>query len=268
MTLSSAIIYRNTKYDDNNANRESRTTLTKSQLGAQGGDSHSISRNVRICVLEKEKPQIISSMEFQLIVTEYRDLGVIVDSSLSFDKHITATANRGHRMVGLFRHTFRSLSQRNFKILVKTFIRPLVEYCSSIWSPHLQKHIDAIEKVQLASLHLCKGIHNQNLDYNAKLKILYLPTLVERRRRGDIIESFKVIRGFYNLDCESLYSFVGHKHATRQNSPWTLERFTTDDVTWLCRRVIPDWNRLPSSVISAQTVNAFKNLIDVIFHFN
>ena len=40
----------------------------------------------------------------------------------------------------------------------------------------------------------------QATTYNARLQELNLPTLTERRHRSDMIETFKIIRGFNKVD--------------------------------------------------------------------
>ena len=54
----------------------------------------------------------------------------------------------------------------------------------------------SIEKVQRKFTRLVNDIGT--LSYGARLKSLKLTTLAERRMRGDLIETFKVVRGFVN----------------------------------------------------------------------
>ena len=42
-------------------------------------------------------------------------------------------------------------------------------------------------------------------DYNDRLKELGLTTLETRRKRGDLIEAFKIIRGFEDVDSELFF---------------------------------------------------------------
>ena len=86
--------------------------------------------------------------EVDLIVTaEERDLGVLVDNRLEFDKHIKEIVNKANRMVGLIRIGFACLDEEIFMNLYPVLVRPLLEYCVQIWSPYKQKYIDLIENV-------------------------------------------------------------------------------------------------------------------------
>ena len=82
-------------------------------------------------------------------VFEEKDLGIIVDSQLTFDEHISQKVKKANAMAGLIRRSFTYLEPMFFKKLYVAFVRPHLEYGQSIWSPYLHKHINAIEKVQM-----------------------------------------------------------------------------------------------------------------------
>ena len=75
----------------------------------------------------------------------------------------------------------------NLETSRRHFIR--LEYGQAVWSPYLQKHINTLENVQIRATKLVDGLGK--LEYSERLKRLNLPTLVYRRRRGDMIELFK-----------------------------------------------------------------------------
>ena len=45
-------------------------------------------------------------------------------------------------------------------------------------------------------------------DYNDSLKDLGLTTLETRRKRGDLIEAFKIIKGFEDFNSEFFFQFA------------------------------------------------------------
>ena len=72
----------------------------------------------------------------------------------------------------------RCFETRDNELLVRTFttyVRPLLEYNSVIWSPHLKKDIEAIEKVQRPFTKRLSGLNT--LSYSQRLKLLNLPRL-------------------------------------------------------------------------------------------
>ena len=84
--------------------------------------------------------------------------------------------------------------------LYKTLVRPHLEYCVQLWSP-IPKHgnwglIFKIEYVQRDFTRQIFGIGH--LCYKDRLDLLALTNLVERRARGDLIETYKIFKGIAN----------------------------------------------------------------------
>ena len=122
-------------------------------------------------------------------VFEEKDLGVIMDSDLNFEQHITTKVNKANSIMGLIRRSFTFLDCYLSKKLYVTFVRPHLEYARAVWSPHLTKHINTIEKVQTRATKFVDGL--SDLDYDGRVRKLDLPTLVYRRSRGDMTELWK-----------------------------------------------------------------------------
>ena len=93
-----------------------------------------------------------------------------------------------------------------FVKLYKAFVRPHLEYAQVIWSPHLKRHIDIVENVQIRATKLVDGL--QNLDYRERLQRLNLQTLAFRRLRGDIIEMHKHFHRYDKRLCPTRSSLV------------------------------------------------------------
>ena len=71
-------------------------------------------------------------------VREIRDLGVLVNSNLSFSSHYELITAKAHQRAGL--PNFTLFKSRDPYLLFRAFtvyFRPLLEYCSPVWSPVL-----------------------------------------------------------------------------------------------------------------------------------
>ena len=68
-------------------------------------------------------------MEFQLEhVFEEKDLGIIIDTDLTFDVHVSKKIKKANNMLGLIRRSFCCLNADILLPIYKAFVRHLVEY--------------------------------------------------------------------------------------------------------------------------------------------
>jgi len=78
------------------------------------------------------------------VLTQTRDLGIIVNDSLSPTAHVMDIISKAHRRSALILRPFTS---QDVKLLIRAYVvyvRPLLEHNTVIWSPYFE----AIERVQ------------------------------------------------------------------------------------------------------------------------
>ena len=196
-------------------------------------------------------------------VFDEKDLGVTIDFEMNFDEHISNKIRIANAIMGLIRRGFAFLDEKMFRKLYVTFVRPHLEYGQVIWSPHYMRQINMIENVQKRATRLVDGF--QNLDYPQRLTRLNLPTLSERRARGDMIEIWKHFH-VYERTCLSK-SFKPRERVSRQHRFQLIHNRPKDGIRGVQRnsfyhRATDSWNSLPSSVVESNTINKFKNALD------
>ena len=79
-----------------------------------------------------------------------------------------------------------------------SMVRPLIEYCVQAWSPYQQKDIILLEIVQRRATKLVSKLRNK--EYEDRLKDLKLTKLEDRRIRGDMILTYRLLNGKEDLD--------------------------------------------------------------------
>ena len=104
-------------------------------------------------------PYAFSGHHLEVVENE-KDIGVIIDCDLSFDKHIAEKVNKATRIVNIIRRSFMYLDEESFLNLYKALVRPHLEYANQIWAPKLQRQIDSIENVQKRATKLLPGYEN------------------------------------------------------------------------------------------------------------
>ena len=90
------------------------------------------------------------------------------------------------------------------------------------WNPYLVKDIELLEGVQHRATKLVKQC--RNWDYENRLKYLGLTTLVTRRIRGDMIQTFKIFKGFDNLDPQMFFKMCENNTRGHQLKIFNMSR--------------------------------------------
>ena len=93
-------------------------------------------------------------------VSTCSDLGVIIDTHLSFSHHILSIAKKPSRQSALILRCFLSRDADNLKLAFCTYVRPIVEYASPIWSPHTQNFRKTRTYLRMSNLALLNPYPN------------------------------------------------------------------------------------------------------------
>ena len=189
------------------------------------------------------------------------DLGVCVDTDLNFNENRKLKVGKA-----TIRRAFKFLDVKTFTKLYKSMVRCHLESSVSVWSPYLERDVRQIENVQMRATRMIP--ETKNLNYEERLRLLKLPTLVYRRQRGDLIELYKTTNGVYDEDVlpkmEMRAEHVDEGRRNRGHSKKLFIQRSKKEVrsNFFTKRVAPVWNSLPEEIVSAPSVNCFKNRLD------
>ena len=103
----------------------------------------------------------------------------------------------------------------------------------------------------------------RNKSYEERLEELNLFSLPKRRIRGDLIEVFKIFKGFSNLDANKYFT-IDHSNLTRNNGYKIIpKRFQSHEAKhFFFNRIVNIWNKLPSEVVNSNSIESLKNKVD------
>ena len=90
--------------------------------------------------------------------------------------------------------------------LYTTFVRPHLEYCAQAWSPWNLGDKDVIEGVQRRAVGMVTNLKSKN--YEEKLVEMKMVTMEERRKRGDLIQMYKVLSGKDDVSTSSWFDMA------------------------------------------------------------
>ena len=74
-------------------------------------------------------------------VQSEKDVGVIFDLNMSFREDINSRATKANNIMGIIRRTYTYLDIESFKSLLKSLVRPHLEYGAPIGNPQLKRYI-------------------------------------------------------------------------------------------------------------------------------
>ena len=120
-----------------------------------------------------------------------KDLGIVMDSDLKFRKQAASAVAKATQILAVIRRTFQAIDCVTLPLLFKTLVRPHLEYGGCIWGPFSKADQKAVERVQRRATKLVPELRHK--PYPERLRLLDLPSLYHRRRRGDMIKTYQIL---------------------------------------------------------------------------
>jgi len=186
------------------------------------------------------------------------DLGVEIDESLTYNAHINTIVGKAYSRVGVL---FKGFATRQIPVLKKafiTYVRPILEYASNVWSPHILKHVNAIERVQK---YFTKRIPSLSyLSYPERLAALDLEPLELRRLKSDLVMYYKCFNDLVSIPCNDYFVASNYASQTRSGGNALLRPFCSTNrfENNFFNRRLSCWNNLPPAVVNAKSISCFK----------
>ena len=151
-------------------------------------------QNVSVCYCQRKElsyPTMMLNDQPLEIVQQYKYLGLLVSSSLSWTPHIRSICKKARRILDLIsRNTDCFVTLRLYLALV----RPHLEYAVQVWNPHLVMDKNRLEKVQKFALRVCA--QNYSYTYEELLNCFEVPTLQNRRLFLSLCTFFNIVKEF------------------------------------------------------------------------
>lgn len=200
-------------------------------------------------------------------VDQFTDLGVVISSDLSYQKHIKGKVNKANSMVGLIKRTTGKLAAPNvMSKLFETLVRSHLEYCSPVWSPRNKRDIVLIERVQRGFTKCI--LKNLELNYKERLLHLGLLPLSFRREMSDLLFLHKCIHGVYDVDFNK-YVTASRNISLRSGSSGPLFRQLACNTSTFqgsfFPRVVTLWNTLPCDARECIDYLQFRKIIRTLY---
>ena len=194
------------------------------------------------------------------------DLGIVMDDNGKSAGQCAKAVKKANAVLGMIKRNIHYKSKDVVVKLYKSLVRPRLEYCIQAWCPYLKKDIDKIEKVQRRATRMIEGYWE--LSYEDRLEKTGLIPLDKRRIRGDLIQVFKMMKGFDRVDFSKFFELSRIKNTRGHCYKLSKKRCKGERRrNFFTQRVINHWNKLPQEVVDADSVNCFKNRLDKLYKY-
>ena len=210
-------------------------------------------------------------------VAVHKDLGIFIDSKLTFVDHTNHLIKKGNRMAGLVWRNFRLCrNEQVFRSIYCTLIRPMLEYCTVIFNSISKTQSDRLERVQGRYLFfMFRSLRNTehlahlpvNPTYTQLCEVFRLPTLQHRRTVNDCLYLYKHFHNRFSLTDVNPFSLNVPNRRTRSapkhilHVPWSQVEASKRG---FISRITKAYNRLHGEcdVFGAPTLKCFRQQVN------
>ena len=121
--------------------------------------------------------------------------GAGLQQDVDWDNHINNVANKASRTLGFLRRNLKISSSAIKDIAYTAFVRPILEYASSVWDPYTQKSIDKLEAVQRRAARFVLNQYHNTSSVHRMLDLLGWPSLEQHRKTSCLGVMYKIYNG-------------------------------------------------------------------------
>ena len=192
-------------------------------------------------------------------VTSAKYLGVTITSDLKWDTHISKTVSKANSTLGFLKRNLKVSSPRVKQQAYFSYVRPTLEYASSVWDPYTVKAQHSIEMVQRRAARFALGRYHNISSVSGMLSTLKWHSLLVRRRQARLCMFYKIVHGLVATPIHQFAKPVT-RHTRHTNSLAFQIPCSRCDYHKFAffPRTIRDWNGLPTSLVELPTLNSFR----------
>ena len=213
-------------------------------------------------VITNKKTTLINYIQYQGLPHLRSYLSKIFRSynNISWSKHIDIITCKTNSILVFLQRNLSQCSLRVKSLAYFTYVRPVLEYASVVWSPFTQSNIDKIEKVQCKA---ARFVFNDYYRYSSVTNMLNCLKWESLEHKSTIIMFYKIINNIVSAD----FSNYLHRSFTRTRGHQMrfmiiLAKRNTYYHSFLPTAILL-WNSLSEETVNSPNLHSFINLLSV-----
>ena len=184
-------------------------------------------------------------------------LGLTIDTKLTWKHHMDRVTKKANSTRGFLQRNLRGCPQAIKAQAYTTFVRPTVEYASTIWDSHTQVGINKVEAVQRRAARFVKGDYRQTSSVTTMLQSLQWQTLQHRRQVNKVVMFKRILTGSVAIPAQLFTPCTvttrGNPHKFIQ-PPARIQAYQYSFVP----SAVQLWNQLPNTVACLPSADALR----------
>eukprot|EP00061_Rhincodon_typus_P006967 g28144.t1 len=141
-------------------------------------------------------------IDYYLLKSEgQRGLGVLIQESLQVNMQVQLTVRKADATLAFI---LRRLEYKNKDVLLRLYKALMglhLEYCEQFWALYLRKDVKEGGPEEVSQVFL----RMRDLSYEEWFRTLGLYSTELRRRRGDTLGTYRILRGLDRVDVEKIF---------------------------------------------------------------
>ena len=187
-------------------------------------------------------------------------LGVSIDNKLNWKKHINDINKSANSVLFFLKRHLKSCSPKIKEQCYFTYVRPKLEYASSVWDPHLKEEINKIEKIQRRAARFVLNNYDPRASCTEMLKELKWTPLDERRAKTKITLIYKARNKLVHIPLDHLKPNTSRTRAASNGNSYVIPRSESNvHLHSFFPSSIRLCNAIPSSVKDCMSIDTFKD---------
>jgi hypothetical protein len=186
-------------------------------------------------------------------------LGVTISKDLSWNKHIDQVCSKAGKTLGMVKRNIK-VSQSKIKgQAFNSIVRPVMEYSCAVWDPYTDTNIRRLEMFQRRAARWTLNRYHLRDSVTEMLEELGWPTLQTRRAEARLCLMYKMVHNLVAINV-GLYTTPVHR-PTRRTHPYSFIQIQPNTEAYRMSyfpQTIVEWNLLPTELVTAPTIEAFK----------